>query len=248
MKKITKLLKKGFKYVGFDLVRLHGGLGYGTLENELLKIIKEINVDLVLDIGANKGQFGAMLYDYGYSNNVLSFEPLTEMYKLLDERSKNVKQWHVYERCCIGDIETTATINVSNMVGNSSIMPIKSTKYNVQQSHYINAEKVKQITLETLNNDSLIKEAKHIFIKMDVQGFEHIILSKLKDTSYEVAGFYIELSLVKLYEGQEDYLYICNQLRSFGYDLVYVVPESIRSGRMIQFNGVFLHHSLSYKL
>jgi FkbM family methyltransferase len=246
--KITKLLKKGFKYFGYDLVRLNGGLGYGTLENELLKIIKEINVDLILDIGANKGQFGAMMYDYGYSNKMLSFEPLSEMYKLLTDCSGAFEKWHIYERCCIGDSETTTNINVSNMVGNSSIMPIKSTKYNVQQSHYIASEEVKQITLETLNHDALIKASKNIFIKMDVQGFEHIILSKLKDINYKVAGFYIELSLVNLYEGQEDYLYICKQLKDLGYDLVYIVPESIRNGRMIQFNGVFLHNSLSYDL
>ena len=246
--KIRKLLKKGFKNFGYDLVRLKGGLGYGTLENELLKFINELKVDLILDIGANKGQFGAMIYDYGYSNSILSFEPLSSMYTLLNNRANAIKQWHIYEQCCIGDKETTTTINVSNMIGNSSVMPIKSTKYNVQQSHYVASEEVRQITLETLNQNPLIKASKNIFIKMDVQGFEHIILNKLKDIDYNVTGLYIELSLVKLYEGQEDYLYICNQLKSLGYDLVYIVPESIRNGRMIQFNGVFLHHSLSYEL
>jgi FkbM family methyltransferase len=244
--KITKLLKRGFKMFGFDLVRLNGGLGHGTFENELLKIIKSIGVDLIFDIGANKGQFGKMMYSYGYSNTMLSFEPLTKMHRLLSKVADSNSNWHIYERCCIGDKEDQTIINISNLVGNSSILPIKSTKFNVDQSHFVGAENVKQIALSSLNEHALVIAATSIFVKMDVQGFEHVILNGLKDINYEIAGFYIELSLIKLYDKQEDYLYICNQLKTLGYDLVYVIPESIRSGRMIQFNAVFLHNSLSY--
>jgi hypothetical protein len=83
---------------------------------------------------------------------------------------------------------------------------------------------------------------------MDIQGFEHFVLECLDKSHYNIVGFFIELSLVKLYDGQEDYLYICNFLKKFGYDLVFVEPESIRSGRMIQFNGVFLKKEISYKI
>ncbi len=245
--KPKKILKNTFKTLGYDLVRLDGGLGYGSAENELLKLIKETNVDLILDIGANKGQFGKAMFNFGYSNRILSFEPLTKMYKVLVEESKKYSNWSVYEQCAIGDKETVTTINISNLVGNSSVLPIKSTKYNVGNSHYIEKEDVKQITLATLNNNEDVTNAENIFIKMDVQGFEHYILNTLKDVNYNIVGFYIEMSLVKLYDGQEDYLYICNLLKKLGYDLVYIIPESIRNQRMIQCNGVFLHNSLSYK-
>lgn len=243
----TKILKKLFKKLGYDVVRLSGGLGHGTAENELLKILKSVNTDLVLDIGANKGQFGSALYNYGYQGKMLSFEPLSKMHELLKNEAGKHNGWTVYDRCCIGENEGTTTINVSNLVGNSSILDIKSTQYNVAQSHYVDKEDVPQITLASLNNNDLVSAAKNIFVKMDIQGYEHFVLSQVPNTSYRINGFYLELSLVKLYDNQEDYLYICKQLRDFGYDLVYIEPESIRSGRMIQFNGVFLHNSLSYK-
>lgn len=246
--KIKKNIKKAFKFCGYDLVKLKGGLGRGTFENELIKILDDIKTDLVLDIGANKGQFAISLYDYGYKNKVLSFEPLSDIYKILEENSKNNSLWHVHEKCCIGDTEKMVDINLSNLAGNSSILDIKSTKYNVPESHYIKKENVPQITLATLSENQLIKQAKNIFVKMDIQGYEHYVLSQLPTINYKIDGFYLELSLVDLYEDQKDYLYICNQLKEFGYDLVYVEPEYIRSNRMVQFNGLFLLNSLSYQI
>jgi FkbM family methyltransferase len=245
--KLKKRLKKALKSVGYDLVKLNGGLGKGTMENELMKFINEVDTDLILDIGANRGQFGKAIINYGYKKNLLSFEPLSNMYKILESESEKHPNWHLYERCCVGNEEKTTTINVSNLVGNSSVLDIKSTKFNVNNSHYIAKEEVPQITLANLNNHALIKNSKNVFIKMDIQGFEHFVIEDLPNINFNVVGFYIELSLVNLYDGQKDYLYICNQLKQLGYDLVYIMPESIRSNRMIQVNGIFLHNSKSFK-
>jgi FkbM family methyltransferase len=241
---IIKSFRKGIHHLGFDVIKYPN---QDTIGKRLVSILNETQVDLILDIGANKGQFGQSIFSSGYGGKILSFEPVSFVYKTLLDNSKAVPNWLVYERCCIGDQEGENTINVSNLVGNSSVLDMKSTQFNVKQSHYVSKEIVKQITLETLNNDSTIKEAKNVFLKMDIQGFEHFVLSNLHKANYNIVGFYIELSLVKLYDNQEDYLYICNFLKQFDYDLIFVEPESIRSGRMIQFNGVFLKNELSYK-
>lgn len=244
--KFKRTIKNVFRKLGYDIISTKSGLNYGTKALELLKILREVNTDLILDIGANKGQFGKELYSYGYQQKILSFEPLSSVYKDLKDTASYHPQWYVYNRCCVGDSEKEVTMHQSNLIGNSSTLSIKETKYNVQGSNYINEEIVEQISLASLNEHVLLKASNNIFIKLDIQGSEHFVLSRVKDTTFNIVGFYIELSLVKLYEKQEDYLYICQQLKQLGYDLVYITYESIRSGRMIQFNGVFLHHSLSY--
>ncbi|SNR36576.1 FkbM family methyltransferase [Lutibacter flavus] len=244
--KFKKSLKKVLKYLGYDFVKLNGKLGYGTKENELVKLLNEVNTDLIIDIGANKGQFGKEIYSYGYKNKIISIEPLSIVYEKLVENSKPFPLWTIYEKCCMGNEEKEVEINISNLIGNSSILDIKNTKYNVPNSHYVKKEISKQITLVTLNKNEIIKQAKNVFIKMDIQGYEHMVLSKVKEVNYNIVGFYLELSLVNLYEGQKDYLEICNQLKKLDYDLVYINPEYINSGRMVQFNGLFLHKSLSF--
>lgn len=245
--KLKKNIKRFLRSFGYDIINLKGSLSYGEAENELLKIMKSVNVDLVLDIGAGRGQFSSKLLDYGFKGNILSFEPLSKLYIELQKNAYKYSSWHVFERVAIGDHEGEAKMNISNLVSNSSILDIKSTDYNVTNSFYIDHENTKLISLDSLNNYSLLKSSKNIFIKMDVQGLEHIILSRLTEVNYNVVGIYSELSLVKLYEGQEDYLYICKLLKSLGFDLVYIMPESVRNNRMIQFNGVFLHKSISFK-
>lgn len=241
--KLKKFFKNVIHYFGVDIIKYPPEKNFNQ---RLVNILNEVQTDLILDIGANRGQFGKMIFTSGYSNKLLSFEPVSSVYKLLEDCAKQNNNWHVYERCCIGDEVGENYINISNLIGNSSVLNIKSTQYNVKQSHYVSKEKVKQITLETLNDNTLLKKSKSIFVKMDIQGFEHFVLSCLDKVNYNIVGFYIELSLVKLYDNQEDYLYICNLLKKHGYDLVFVEPESIRSGRMIQFNGVFLKNGISY--
>ena len=244
--KLKKNIKNVFRKIGYDIISTKAGLNSGTESLELLKILNEIKVDLVLDIGACKGQFGKELYRHGYQQKILSIEPLSCVYKELLNTASYHQQWYIYERCCVGDQEDEVTLHMSRLISNSSTLPIKNTKYNVAGSQYINKEVVKQISLATLNEHVLLKASNNIFIKLDIQGSEHIVLSKIKDVTYNVVGFYIELSLVQLYENQEDYLYICKQLKELGYDLVYITYESMRENRMIQFNGVFLHNTLSY--
>lgn len=241
--KLKKIFRKGIRFFGFDVIKFPP---QNNFDKRLVEILNETQVDLILDIGANRGQFGQKIISSGYSKKLLSFEPVSTVYELLKKNAKQFSNWYVYERCCIGDQEGENYINVSNLTGNSSVLDIKSTQYNVKNSHYVSKENVKQITLETLNEEQLLMNSNRVFVKMDIQGFEHYVLFCLEKVNYSIVGFYIELSLVKLYDNQEDYLYICNFLKKHGYDLVFVEPESVRAGRMIQFNGVFLKNDLSY--
>lgn len=248
IKFFKKQARNLLKYFGYDLVKLRGGLGTGSIENEILKFLKELQVDLVLDIGANKGQFAEGLFNYGYNNQIISFEPISVLNDTLKIKSKDNPQWHIYQPCCLGEIESQTVIKISNLMGNSSVLPIKNTKYNVVNSYIVKEEIVPQITLSSLNNNPIVKNSKNVFVKMDIQGYEFEVLNGLKNRiDYNIIGFYLELSLFQIYENQKDYLQVCHLLNELGFDLVYLVPESIRNNRMIQFNGIFLRNDLSYK-
>ena len=47
-----------------------------TLEAHLGLILRQRAIDLVIDVGANAGQFGAGLRRIGYQGRILSFEPV----------------------------------------------------------------------------------------------------------------------------------------------------------------------------
>jgi SAM-dependent methyltransferase len=56
-------------------------------EPDLVAFLISRNVDLVLDVGANVGQFGTDLRRYGYKGEILSFEPLPAMFVILTDKA-----------------------------------------------------------------------------------------------------------------------------------------------------------------
>jgi hypothetical protein len=65
--------------------------------------LKVFEIDCILDVGANEGQFGESLRASGYTGDIVSFEPLNSAHINLLKRSKPDPHWHVHSRCAVGD-------------------------------------------------------------------------------------------------------------------------------------------------
>ena len=71
----THLLRRALWHLGYDIVRFSPDKHYIARRRQL---IRESNISIVLDVGANIGQFAMELRnDYEYSGDIVSFEPLT---------------------------------------------------------------------------------------------------------------------------------------------------------------------------
>ena len=68
-----------------------------TLSNDfnyyIVRVLTKFNINLVIDIGANTGQFAQKIKDFGYKKEILSFEPMASAYKQLLKNSKNSESW-----------------------------------------------------------------------------------------------------------------------------------------------------------
>ena len=53
--------------------------------------MKHFNINSVIDVGANKGQFAINLFKNKFIGDILSFEPLKQEHEILKELSKNKK-------------------------------------------------------------------------------------------------------------------------------------------------------------
>ena len=79
-KKLKNIIKKAIHSLGFDLYKLSTNSNSSL---QLLKGLENFGVNLVLDVGANTGQFAQELRSIGYGGRILSFEPLPDAYKKL---------------------------------------------------------------------------------------------------------------------------------------------------------------------
>src|SRR4051794_33214847 len=64
------------------------------LFGHVLHVLRRYDIDHVIDIGANVGQFGSSLRAVGYKGSIYSFEPVPEACAELEKRASRDARWH----------------------------------------------------------------------------------------------------------------------------------------------------------
>ncbi|MFZ5524812.1 MAG: FkbM family methyltransferase [Pseudomonadota bacterium] len=211
----------------------------------LVSSLKKFGIDLVLDVGANTGQFASEIRHCGYTGRIVSFEPLSQAHVKLEQSCAGDPLWEVYPRCALGDRAGEVEINIAGNSESSSILPmLESHRSAAPQSAYQGKEMVPIETLDTVAGQYL-KDARSTFLKIDTQGFEWQVLDGGRDTLPHIKGILVELSLVPLYEGQHLWRDVIDRLEAAGFTLWSFKPVFFDqvSGRTLQLDGVFYRNT-----
>jgi len=233
-----KTIKNIFRYFGFDIQRHVPGLSNADIITSTLKNFK---IDLVLDVGANIGQFSSDLRESGYKGNIISFEPLSEAYSFLQKKAASDTRWIVHPRCAVGAHICEIEINIAGNSVSSSILSMLDNHISASpDSEYIGKESVPLVTIDSVLPD-IIKNNNNLFLKIDTQGFENEVLNGAKNVMPQIRGILLELSLVQLYEGQHLWQEMMSRLNDEGFVLWSILSNftDIDTGRTLQVDGIF---------
>jgi len=236
-----KILNKFLKTFDIKILKISKN---PTFVDLLIKVINKFEINYVIDVGANVGQFASDLRFAGYKKNILSIEPIEEAYQKLLDKSKKDKFWCIYQKCCLGDKKKLIDINISENLQSSSILNINNLHLsNRSESRYIRAEKVQMITLDDLFNSRNDLFDKNILLKLDVQGYEDKIILGGRDSVKKTRALLLELSLVELYDGQPLWIDVINNLQTIGFE-PWILDRgfsAIDSGRTLQIDLILLN-------
>jgi FkbM family methyltransferase len=210
-------------------------------DKRLANSLKYFDIDLILDIGANVGQFAQSVLDNGYSGKIISFEPIKNCHEKLTQKAKSVKNWVIYDQGAIGSKEEWVEINISKNSVSSSILGIKKAHIEGEpDSKYIAKEKVKVRRLDdVIRAEDFFKK---IFIKIDVQGFEMEVLKGGQNVLNQASLVSIELSLVPMYENNGIiYTDVIKYMEDHGFYLFGVQTGFVNkeTGQVLQADGLF---------
>ena len=208
--------------------------------NHFLKIN---DIDCVLDVGANIGQYANNLRRIGYKKKIISFEPLSSAYKILQNKSVKDELWTSYNYG-IGEENKEVNINISKNSYSSSILDILPLHTESEpQSEYFSKETISIKKLENLNEIDIEKFNK-VFIKIDTQGYEEQVLQGIGKLINKIEGIQIELSLYPLYKNQTLFLELYKKIKELGFDLWDFQRGfgDVNSGKIYQLDGIFFNN------
>jgi FkbM family methyltransferase len=227
--------------LGVDLVR-YGPEHFPDLRR--IAAIRDRRVDLVLDVGANAGQWARLVRGSGYAGRIVSFEPLDDAYSALRRAAEDDPWWEA-RQAALSDADGTATINVAGNSWSSSLLPMAELHAESDpESGYVGTQTVETRRLDALRGE-VVRPDDRIFMKLDVQGFELPVLQGAPETLSQVQALEAELSYAELYAGQALLPELVAHLHDAGLDLVGVEPvfSDPRTGELLQVDGFFVRRS-----
>jgi FkbM family methyltransferase len=159
--------------------------------------LRSRNINLVLDVGANQGQYAQELRSQGYTGRIFSFEPTSGPFESLSRRAARDPDWQVF-KSAVGAVAGTAEIHITKNSVYSSIRSQTSMISDFsKKSAIIGKETVPVMRLD----DLALAADDRIFLKVDTQGFEQEVLAGAAALLTKCLGVQLELPVEHLYDG-----------------------------------------------
>ncbi len=212
--------------------------------NEYTEMMRRYGINLVLDVGANIGQYSRNLIRNGYQGRIVSFEPLADAYEKLQESRWSFRDWQA-EPFALGAENTVQTLNVAGNSMSSSLQGMLPNHVEAApESAYVDACQVSVRRLDSVFGD-YYRDGDRCYMKLDVQGHEHHVLEGASGCIDSIVAIQMELSMEPLYEGQSVWQQAIASMESLGFQLVLLSPGFCdrRTGAMLQADGIFVRRA-----
>jgi FkbM family methyltransferase len=209
---------------------------------QLAAVLERFGVTCVLDVGANRGQYGALLRAWGYPGRIVSFEPQTLAHAALTRRAAADPAWRVAPRMALGEQDGEALIEVSAESDMSSILPQSRLLQEISPSSAVLRKETAPLRRLDAVVSAYLTADDRAFLKIDTQGYEARVLEGAGELLERLCGLQLEMSLVPLYDGEPGFRVIFDRLVAAGFEPYLLLPGYFerKLARQLQVDGVFM--------
>jgi FkbM family methyltransferase len=212
---------------------------------QLVAVLEHFGITCVLDVGANAGQYGAVLRAWGYPGRIVSFEPQAGVHAALERRAAADPGWQVAPPMALGgrtgeiELEVSAESDMSSVLTQSGLLRQVSPSSAVVRRETVPLRRLDQVA------GPYLKPEDRVFLKIDTQGYEAEVLAGAGDLLERLAGMQLEMSLVPLYEGDRAFRAMLDELAALGFEPYLFLPGYFerKLARQLQVDGVFMRPS-----
>ncbi|MBM0204189.1 FkbM family methyltransferase [Micromonospora sp. STR1s_5] len=234
LKKIIKLSSAKFaNLVG----RISGGKVTLAVSSQLYRIPEEVHlkkffdhfdIDFVLDVGANRGQYASMLRRIGYNGPIVSVEPTPDIAAHLRQISASDTNWFI-EELALSDKQGETSFNIMSESEFSSLNSPDNSEIDIFRSsnHVTRTVQVRVGTVaEMIEKYQSFLSFRRPFLKLDTQGSDLRVVVGAGNTICRFRGLQSELSVIPIYKEAPSYIEAIAYYESVGFKLSALVPNN----------------------
>lgn len=194
----------------------------------------------VLDVGANVGQSAAMLARFFPSATIHSFEPLPECAPKLNDLAKKIPRLKVYNYA-LGDSSGEVEFKVNAHSHSSSVLSLAGN----HSEAFPDAREIKTIRVPVTTLDFIAESLTldtPVLLKLDVQGFEAVVLKGAQKTLQRVHWVILECSFKEMYKGEKLFLEIVDLMQGYGFTFLRPISwlSDEHTGEILQADALFV--------
>jgi FkbM family methyltransferase len=211
---------------------------------ETVKVVtKYINPKIVCDIGANKGQWSYVLSQIVDLEQVVLFEPQSDLQDTLEDLDLGDAEKCIFQ-CALG--EDQGKMKLSGGSPSASLLNASRAQHDYFPGSFNDDSEIVLINrLDEIyqQNDLSVPD----LIKLDVQGYELNVLRSGTDTLGKTKYLVVELSFKEFYVGQPPLWELMNFLDEQNFVLVdygYALRARISPNEILQIDGIFMNRKL----
>jgi FkbM family methyltransferase len=187
-------LKRAFRHTGYELRRVDPQASLGFL---LTRLLGELEITTVVDVGANEGQFGIGIRGDGYTGEIISFEPVSAPLATLQDRARHDGKWTVHP-FALGSAAGTADINIPQT--GTDVSSLRARADTDSLGIVGDISRTERIRIERL--DAALPKLPRCLLKLDTQGWDLEVMRGATGVLDSVAVIQSELSFKAIYDGQ----------------------------------------------
>jgi FkbM family methyltransferase len=200
---------------------------------------------VIVDVGANRGQFSSACVAYFPDSRVFAVEAIPAARARLEVLFAGHPNVSVVS-AAVGARAERRIFHVNEFSHSSSFLPLHAN----HKRAFAHAIKTEPVELEIVALDQLIFEGRlelPDLLKLDVQGFELEVLAGAANTLPETRWIVLETAFTQLYEGERLFAEVHEHMRSVGYEVQSPldVLTDPASGAMLQMDVLYRNARLA---
>ena len=217
MKKETQsTFEKLFKQFGHRLLA-NDSFEELTFTVRLKGLLAHYQIDCVLDVGANRGQYANFLREQcKFNKQIISYEPLSEAFSELELYASRDSLWNV-RKIALGPNNREEIFNIMHSEVFSSFLDPKDN----MPDKWANSNKIQRtenVAMRRLEDETLPNDSR-LFLKLDTQGYDLEVLKGAGSLVERIFGIQVELAFKTVYQGAPSWKESILELQNCGFQL-----------------------------